>query len=101
MKKNWRLRSYDLWSTGCARSGSKKSDYGIVEVGLGSTGGKGNRKRSIDLEVSHTEHPFYAPKELGENAVRIIERLWSDMEPADYTITVSRTRASCTFVSRA
>ena len=73
-----------------ARLAIKNSDYGIVEVGLGSTGGKGNRKRSIDLEVSHGTSVLRA-KELGENAVRIIERLWSDMEPADYTITVSRT----------
>ena len=36
-------------------------------------------------------------KELGENAVRIVERSWSDMEAADYTIVVSRTGALLCF----
>ena len=83
-------RQVTLEMMGDARLAIKNSDYGIVEVSLGSRGEKGNRERIIDLEVARGTSVLRA-KELGQNAVRIIERLWSDMEPADYTITVSHT----------
>ena len=75
---------------GDARLAIKDSDDRIVEVGLGGQGGIGNRQRSIFLEVLRGTSVLHA-KELGENAVRIVERSWSDMEAADYTIVVSRT----------
>ena len=75
---------------GDARMAIKDSDDSIVEVGLGGQGGIGNRQRTIFLEVLRGTSILHA-KELGENAVRIVERLWSDMEAADYTIVVSRT----------
>ena len=75
---------------GDARLAIKDSDDRIVEVSLGGQGGIGNRQRSIYLEVLRGTSVLHA-KELGENAVRIVERSWSDMEAADYTIVVSRT----------
>ena len=75
---------------GDARLAIKDSDDRIVEVGLGGQGGIGNRQRSIYLEVLRGTSVLHA-KELGENAVRIVERSWSDMEAADYTIVVSCT----------
>ena len=75
---------------GDARLAIQDSDDRIVEVGLGGQGGIGNRQRSIFLEVLRGTSVLHA-KELGENAVRIVERSWSDMEAADYTIVVSRT----------
>ena len=75
---------------GDARLAIKDSDDRIVEVSLGGQGGIGNRQRSIYLEVLRGTSILHA-KELGENAVRIVERSWSDMEAADYTIVVSRT----------
>ena len=75
---------------GDARLEIKDSDDRIVEVGLGGQGEIGNRQRSIFLEVLHGTSVLHA-KELGENAVRIVERSWSGVEAADYTIVVSRT----------
>ena len=71
-----------------ARLAIKDSDDSIVEVSLGGQGGIGDRQRTIFLEVSHGTSVLDA-KELGENAVRIVEGSWSDMEAADYTIVVS------------
>ena len=73
-----------------ARLAIKNSDDSVVEVSLGGSGGIENRQRTIFLEVLRGTSVFHA-KELGENAVRIVERLWSDKAPADYTIVVSRT----------
>ena len=73
-----------------ARLAIKDSDDSIVEVSLGGQGGIGDRQRTILLEVSHGTSVLDA-KELGENAVRIVEGSWSDMEAADYTIVVSHT----------
>ena len=73
-----------------ARLAIKESDDSIIEVGLGGQGGTGDRQRTIFLEVSHGTSVLDA-KELGENAVRIVEESWSDMETADYTIVVSHT----------
>ena len=75
---------------GDARLAIKDSDDRIVEVGLGGQGEIGNRQRSIFLEVLRGTSVLHA-KELGENAVRIVERSWSGVEAADYTIVVSRT----------
>ena len=75
---------------GDARLAIKDSDGRIVEVGLGGQGEIGNRQRSIFLEVLRGTSVLHA-KELGENAVRIVERSWSGVEAADYTIVVSRT----------
>ncbi len=68
----------------------KNSDDSIVEVGLGGRGKIEDRQRTIHLEVLRETSVLQA-KELGENAVRIVERLWSEMVPADYTIVVTRT----------
>ena len=73
---------------GDARLAIKNSDDGIVMVSIGGTGGEGNW--GIYVDVLRGTSVLHA-KELGENAVRIVERLWSDMVPADYTIVVSRT----------
>ena len=73
---------------GDARLAIKNSADSIVEVGIGGTGGEGNW--GIYVDVLHGTSVLHA-MELGENAVRIVERLWSDMVPADYTIVVSRT----------
>ena len=75
---------------GEARLAIKNSDNSIVEVSLGGQGEIGNRQRTIFLEVSHGTSVLHA-MELGENAARIVERLWSVMVPADYTIVVSHT----------
>lgn len=73
-----------------ARLAIKNSDDSIVEVSLEGSGEIENRQRAIFLEVLRGTSVFHA-KELGEDAVRIVERLWSDKAPADYTIVVYRT----------